>query len=517
MPKKHSRMKLLNQYTSRTAPGFVNVLGTATNTATVSLWSQDNLALYTPTTRQGDYFRGEMLFNNNTGALWLTITNVAVLSNHSGADIVTNTIGKLFVPKTAETFSYDLDGNLTFDGVWTYEWDAENRLKAMTMTNVSGIPNAQRKKLEFAYDHMNRRVQKVVKAWNGSAFANPVTTKFVYDGWNLLAVLSASTQLQSSYLWGQDLSGTLDQAGGIGGLLLVTAHGGTATNGFVAYDGNGNVTALVRGGSDPVLARYEYSAYGELLRSTGPLAVVNPFRWSSKFWDEESGLVYYGYRYYSPVMGRWFGRDPLGEQGGVNLLAFVGNNPVTAVDSDGRAMHHLGTMELYRMLPPGPSRDFIKKFTIEVTDPHFFDEPHRLYNELVKMQFENFIGSRGILMEDFSKDARYGYEFIQELSEEYTVRKSGIGSWLRQNVTGPGGRALKAAAGGIFVIAIALQVQSASGATARLQDNLASYERALSQGDQGFIDLEAISVAITTQEITGDYMSAMYVLGSLLQ
>ncbi|MCO5052924.1 MAG: hypothetical protein M9920_11545 [Verrucomicrobiae bacterium] len=62
---------ILNQYTSRTVPGFVNVLGTATNTATVSLWSQDNLALYTPTTRQGDYFRGEMLFNNNTGALWL--------------------------------------------------------------------------------------------------------------------------------------------------------------------------------------------------------------------------------------------------------------------------------------------------------------------------------------------------------------------------------------------------------------------------------------------------------------
>ena len=72
MAKKQSRMELLNQYTSRTVPGFVNVLGTATNTATVSLWRQDNLALYTPPTRQGDYFRGEMLVNNNTGALWLT-------------------------------------------------------------------------------------------------------------------------------------------------------------------------------------------------------------------------------------------------------------------------------------------------------------------------------------------------------------------------------------------------------------------------------------------------------------
>lgn len=53
----------LNQYTQRTVPGFVNVLGTATNTATVSLWSKESTALYTSTTRQGDYFRGEMPFN----------------------------------------------------------------------------------------------------------------------------------------------------------------------------------------------------------------------------------------------------------------------------------------------------------------------------------------------------------------------------------------------------------------------------------------------------------------------
>jgi RHS repeat-associated protein len=247
------------------------------------------------------------------------------------------------------------------------------------------------------------------------------------------------------------------------------------------------------------------------------LAEANPFRWSTKAADEESGLVYYGYRYYSPVMGRWISPDPIGETGGLNLFAFVANSPVEAVDSDGRAKHHLGTMELYRILPPGPSRDFIKKFTIEVIDPHLFDEAHRAYNELVKMQFESFIDARGILMEEFSKDARYGHEFIQELSEEYTVRKSGIGSWLRNNVTGAGGRALKAAGGGLFVLAVALQASNASAAGLRLEENLASYEHALRRGDQGFIDLEAISVAITTQEITGDYLSALYVLGALLE
>ncbi len=105
----------LNQYTSRTVPGFVNVLGTATNAATVSLWSKDSTALFTPTSRKGDHFRGEMPFNNSTGAMWLTITNVAVLSNSASADIVTNIVGSELLAKNLEAFTYDVDGNLTSD------------------------------------------------------------------------------------------------------------------------------------------------------------------------------------------------------------------------------------------------------------------------------------------------------------------------------------------------------------------------------------------------------------------
>ncbi|MCW5555057.1 MAG: hypothetical protein KIS67_23195 [Verrucomicrobiae bacterium] len=52
----------------------------------------------------------------------------------------------------------------------------------MTMTNVAQVANANRLRLEFAYDYMHRRVQKVVKTWNGSAFTSPVTNRFVYDG-----------------------------------------------------------------------------------------------------------------------------------------------------------------------------------------------------------------------------------------------------------------------------------------------------------------------------------------------
>ena len=98
----HYVANTLNQYTSRDVPGFLNSLGSASSNATVSLWT-DN-AVYATTSRKGDYFRGELSVNNSTGALWLTITNVAVLSNGTNADILATSAGKTFLPKSTEQF-----------------------------------------------------------------------------------------------------------------------------------------------------------------------------------------------------------------------------------------------------------------------------------------------------------------------------------------------------------------------------------------------------------------------------
>ena len=189
-----------------------------TDPFTVSLWSKENTAFYTSTTRKGDYFRGEMPFNNSTGAMWLTITNVAALSNYSGADVVTNIAGSMLLAKTPEAFGYDADGNLTNDSLWSYTWDAENRL--VKQESVSNLPVAGKRRIEFAYDHQSRRIQKVVSTNNGSAYAAQSTNRFVYDGWNLVGVLAPNSSLQSSYTWGLDLSGSEQGAGCVGGLLL---------------------------------------------------------------------------------------------------------------------------------------------------------------------------------------------------------------------------------------------------------------------------------------------------------
>ena len=103
---------------------------------------------------------------------------------------------------------------------------------------------------------------------------------------------------------------------------------------YPAYDGNGNVAALVNAGTGALAAVYEYDPFGNYLRNEVLDAAVadNPFRFSTKYTDPETGWAWYGYRYYSPALGRFVNQDPLGEAGGLNLYAFCGNDGVNRWD-----------------------------------------------------------------------------------------------------------------------------------------------------------------------------------------
>ena len=160
--------------------------------------------------------------------------------------------------------------------------------------------------------------------------------KYLYDGLGLIAELDSSDNATMTYAWGLDMSGTLQGAGGVRGLLLVTDHA-TGKDHYVDIDGQGNVRRLVDSSDGSLSAEYEYGPFGESLRATGNFANKNRFRFSTKFDDPETRLLYYGMRYYNPTTGRWISRDPIGEAGGINLYGFVGNDPVSRVDPDGRA------------------------------------------------------------------------------------------------------------------------------------------------------------------------------------
>ncbi|MBP7431007.1 MAG: RHS repeat-associated core domain-containing protein [Candidatus Hydrogenedentes bacterium] len=210
---------------------------------------------------------------------------------------------------------YDDDGNmLTIGNGWTATWDGENRL---IRTVKGGLTIA------YAYDHMGRRVSKTVGA---------TTHAYVYDGWNLIAETDGTTAKR--YVWGLDLSGSLQGAGGIGGLLSVSVAGGGDPGIFApAYDANGNISEYVSLANGAIASHREYDAFGRVIGSTG--AAPSAFGFSTKYTDAGTGLLYYGYRYYAPWMGRWLSRDPIGERGGRNLFVFCRNNALTGFDPFG--------------------------------------------------------------------------------------------------------------------------------------------------------------------------------------
>jgi RHS repeat-associated protein len=318
----------LNQYSQRTVPGAVDIIGTAAAAANVTVNGQ---APY----RRSEYFAQTLTLSNTAAPVYAqaNITGVRTGAGPGGQDVVTNQSGYVYLPKTPEAFTYDLDGNLTSDGRWTYTWDAENRLT--TMTALTGVPNSAKRRLEFIYDGIGRRVQKKVYNWNAltATYQLQSTTKFVYDGWNPIAELDASGALLRSYVWGQDISTTLHGAGGVGGLLLISQGG---NNYAVGYDGTENVTTLVKTSDGTVAASYEYDPFGNTLKSLGAYAATNPIAFSTKYLDRETGLIYYGYRYYSPQTGRWISRDPIASDDGINLYAYVVNRPIDFTDPDGR-------------------------------------------------------------------------------------------------------------------------------------------------------------------------------------
>ncbi|NLH75163.1 MAG: hypothetical protein GX456_19120 [Verrucomicrobia bacterium] len=246
--------------------------------------------------RRIEYYWKQLAVNNGSGPVWQGVTNTVTLSNQT----VTVT-GRLLVSSAGQTLAYDADGNLTNDTVWAYWWDGENRLKAMEVLSSAAARGVPRIRLEFGYDWQGRRLSKALLTnWNGSIYLTTNLTRLVYDGWRPVAELDANNALIRSYGWGLDLSGEIDGAAGIGGLVEVTDHSSWPPGRhFTVFDGNGNIVGWVKA-DGTVSARYEYGPFGEPIRVTGTFARSNPFRWSTKYWDEETDLVYYGYRYYSP-------------------------------------------------------------------------------------------------------------------------------------------------------------------------------------------------------------------------
>jgi RHS repeat-associated protein len=236
--------------------------------------------------------------------------------------------------QTTNSFRYDLNGNLLSDGTRNFTYDDENQLIAVWTTD--GYSN------NFVYDgKLRRRIERDYQ-WNVGTSGWIATNEvhFIYDG-NLVVQERNTNNLPTvTYTRGNDLSSTLQGAGGIGGLLARTDMGqwiGDSSFAHALYhaDGNGNVTCLCYA-NGCLAAKYLYDPFGNTLAQYGSLANVNNYRFSSKEWNANSGLYYYLYRFYDPNLQKWLNRDPLGERGGINLYECVVNDALLFVDTDGK-------------------------------------------------------------------------------------------------------------------------------------------------------------------------------------
>lgn len=321
---------LLNQI-SRTTPmpppgvlrGKLEVLGDS-SAATVTVNG-------ITTTRQGSRYGIEVPVDNDTGAQQVTLNIEAT----DGATTTSKTV-KRSLAAADQFFIYDQDGNLLSDGIWHYTWDAENRL--IEAVYLLAQTDADKRKLHYTYDHQSRRILRRELRWNTArnTWYAERQIKYLYDGWNCIAEILNESTLWKKHTWGLDLSGSTQGAGGVGGLLTTE----DLLNGYAAsvlYDGNGNVVGLVEKGTQNLIAEYEYTAFGETLTAKGAMAQANTYRFSTKPLDAQTGLYYYGERYYNPNNGRWLSRDPIEEDGGPNLYGFCYNAGVNLFDNLGNA------------------------------------------------------------------------------------------------------------------------------------------------------------------------------------
>lgn len=215
------------------------------------------------------------------------------------------------------------------------------------------------------------------------------------------------------YFWGADKSGTEQGAGGVGGLLAVSVDG---VFHVPYYDSNGNVLRYVSEDGS-VAAQFVYDPYGNVLEQEGAAADSLRIRFSTKYADSEVGVVSYLMRFYSPVLGRWLSRDPVGEEGGMNLYGFCGNDSIGKYDKDGCAYFAKRKLSALFWSDNFSTNSFLDKYDLEVSHEHlFFGTPESPKEDLGYFK-------DGRVRRDYDKD-RFVYVVTDRGYDDCIMRKA---------------------------------------------------------------------------------------------
>jgi len=199
--------------------------------------------------------------------------------------------------------TYDLNGNLTGDGIWTYSYDLDNRMRTATRPGTNAV---------LGYDPEGRLIRTTIDG---------AETTLLYDGQALAAEYDKAGALVHRYVFGPGTDEPLVQYEGAG----------TASKSWMYANQQGSVVALANSSG----ATTSSQAYGPFGETDGTLA--SRFRYTGQQYLASLGLYYYKARMYSPTLGRFLQTDPIGYKDDLNWYAYVGNNPVNLTDPSGLA------------------------------------------------------------------------------------------------------------------------------------------------------------------------------------
>ena len=327
----------LNQVTSQSGGGMLTISGSLSQPGTVVVGGGQPYVTGTSTYN----FSARVPVVAGSNSIQISATNVNSLG-------VTKTLTLTATNGTAiPNLTYDLNGNLTYDGTFNYGWDSANRLVAIWYGAIGTSGSTT-----MAYDGLGRRVQIVESSSNGTVTS---TKNLVWDGMTICEEKNASDTVTKSYFKeGVQMSGsnyyyTRDQLGSIREV--------TGTNGVV-------------------VAEYSYDPYGVQTETSGTMAF--DFGFAGQYYHQTSGLLLAPYREYSASLGRWISRDPLtsgiaflgftpsllkprliiGERSlGANRYNYVSNQPIEEVDPLGLAMIYPGPPSNYLYVCSGYNSD----------------------------------------------------------------------------------------------------------------------------------------------------------------